>query len=80
MDSLHEDVIEEPEAPPPPAFTGEDVIINEHVFHAVPTEQQQVTAAVDQLKCRKWATTSAPMVRAPLALGEAFTAHYWVEG
>lgn len=80
IDALREGVIEEAAAPPPPAFTGADVVINGHVFHAVPSGEQEVRSAKDQLECYKWATTSSPLVHAPLALGEAFTAHYWVEG
>lgn len=80
MRELGEDLIEEPAPPPPPAFTGMDMTINDRVFHAVPAGQQQVRAAVDELECRRFATTSSSRVRAPLARGEEFVAHYWVEG
>ena len=80
ISALQEAVIEEPVAPPPPAFTREDVTLNDHIFHAVPVGQQEVRALVDGLECRKYATTNAPRVREPLAEGESFVAHYWVEG
>lgn len=66
--------------PPPPPFTGADVMIGGHVFHAVPADRQRVRAVVGGVACRKWATSRAPLVRPHLAKGEAFVAHYWVEG
>jgi hypothetical protein len=80
MGELRKDVVVEPAAPPPPGFTGENVVINDHVFYAVPTGLQQVRAIVDDLECRKFALSTAPRVRSPLSLGEEFIAHYWVEG
>lgn len=72
--------IETPAPPPPPPFTGDDVAINGLIFHAVPAASRRVRSAIDGLNRRKWATTGAPLVGDPLALGDVFTAHYWVEG
>ena len=80
LSELREEVVVSPAPPPPPAFTGDDVTLNGHVFHAVPADRRLVRAAVDELKARQFATTEAAWVRAPLALGEEFTALYWVEG
>lgn len=77
---LREEVLVSPAPPPPPAFDGADVTINGRLFHAVAVGQRQVKAAIEGLEARQFATTSAQRVRAPLGLGEEFTAHYWVEG
>jgi hypothetical protein len=64
---------------PPPPWDGTDKLLNKVTFHAVPRNRQRVHAAIDGLACLKWATVSAPPVRAPLSQGEEFAAVYWIK-
>jgi hypothetical protein len=61
----------------PPPFDGSDKHQGAVLFRA---DRRTVTAAVDDLPCRRFADPAACQTRPPLRRGEAFEALYWVEG